>query len=114
MDILKDIKEIMIKNKDKEHHIRVEVSGFGIYVYLEYDPGAIFDEKCIIPIKYDISDGFAYISNDEYRKMYNPEDYGIDLIEISIIKEIMGYLESHSKEINELCEGYIWNERNQL
>ena len=40
-------------------------------------------------------------------------DYGIDLHEITLIKEIMEYLESHGKEIKELCEGYSWGYRSR-
>lgn len=111
MNILQDIKDILVKNKDKEHHLKVDVSWDGVIVYLEYDPDKEFEEKCIIPIRYETLEEFTYISNSEYREKYNPEDYGIDLKEIILIKDIMEYLETHSTEINELCAGYDWEDR---
>ena len=111
MNILQDIKEILVKKKDKEHHLKVDVSWDGVIVYLEYDPDKEFEEKCIIPIRYETLEEFAYIPNSEYREKYNPEDYGIDLKEIILIKDIMEYLETHSTEINELCAGYDWEDR---
>lgn len=111
MDILQDIKDILIKNKDKEHYLKIEVSWDGVTIYLEYDPDRSFEENCIIPIRYETLGEFAYIPNDEYRDKYNPSDYGIDLKEIILIKEIMEYLEAHSKEIDELCNGYDWEDR---
>ena len=111
MNILEDIKEILIRNKDKEHHLKIEVSWDGVTVYLEYDPEKDFDEKCVIPIRYDTLDNFAYISDREYKTMYNPNDYGMDLKEIVLIKEIMEYLEKSSVEINGMCSGYDWGNR---
>ena len=111
MNILHDIKEILIRNKDKEHYLKIECSLDGVTVYLEYDPDKNFDEKCIIPIHYDTLESFVYIPNEEFKDKYNPNDYGIDLTEIILIKEIMEYLESHSTEINELCNGYDWGDR---
>ena len=111
MNILKDIKEILIRNKDREHHLKIEVSWDGVTVYLEYDPEKEFDEKCIIPIRYDTLDNFAYIPDSEYKNTYNPNDYGMDLKEIILIKEIMEYLEENSAGINGLCCGYDWEDR---
>lgn len=111
MNILQDIKDIFVKNKDREHHFKVDVSWDGVRVYIEYDPDKGFGEKCIIPIHYETLGEFAYIPNVEYRDKYNPEDYGIDLKEIVLIKDIMEYLEAHSTEINKLCAGYNWEDR---
>lgn len=111
LNILQDIKEILIRNKDKERHLKIEVSWDGVTVHLEYDPEKDFNEKNIIPIRYETLEGFAYIPDKEYREKYNPDDYGIDLKEIILIKEIMEYLESHSTEIDELCAGYDWEGR---
>lgn len=111
VNILQDIKDILIRNKDKEHRLKIEISWKGITVYLEYDPDKDFEEKCIIPIRYETLEEFAYIPDNEYRDKYNPNDYGMDLKEIILIKEIMEYLERHSSEINELCSGYDWEDR---
>lgn len=43
MNILQDIKDILIRNKDKDHHLKIEISWDGITVYLEYDP----DKDCM-------------------------------------------------------------------
>ena len=101
MDLLKDIKEI-IKN-DKEHNVKIEVDNLGVKVYLDYDPSNDYEEKTLIPIEYTTLEEFAYIPDNEYREKFNVNDYGIDLHEITLIKEIMEYLEAHRQEINELC-----------
>lgn len=109
MDLLRDIKNIL-KN-DKEHHLKVEIDSFSVKVYLEYDPETNYEEKTIIPIEYTTVEEFAYIPDDEYRKRFNVDDYGLDLNEITLIKEIMEYLEAHKKEIGELCSGLVWEDR---
>lgn len=109
MDLIKDIKEI-IKN-DTNHNLKINISSLGVTVYLDYDPCGDYKEETMIPIAYTTLDEFAYIPNDEYRSKYNAEDYGIDLEEINLIKAIMEYLESHSKEINELCAGFQYEDR---
>ena len=111
MDILKDIRDILIRNKDTEHMLKIVVDWSGVTVYLDYDPEKDFKEKCIIPIRCDAYDGFAYIPDDEYREKFHPNDYGIEYKEIILIKEIMECLESHKEEINDLCVGYDWEDR---
>lgn len=111
MDILRDIRDILIRNKDTEHILKIEVSWDGIAVYLDYDPEKDFEEKCVIPIRYDSLEMFAYIPDSEYKEKFNPNDYGIEYKEIVLIKEIMEYLENHSVEINELCVGYDFEDR---
>lgn len=104
MDILNDIKEII--KDDIEHHIKIEVDYMEVTVYLDYDPHMDFNEDTVIPIHYTALEEFAYIPDDKYREMYKPNDFGMDLNEITLIKNIMGYLESHKEEIGELCSGY--------
>ena len=111
MDLLKDIKEI-VKN-DKEHNVKIEVDNLSVRVYLDYDPSNDYEEKTLIPIEYTTVEEFAYIPDNEYREKFNVNDYGIDLHEITLIKEIMEYLGSHGKEIKELCEGYSWEYRSR-
>lgn len=111
MDILKDIRDILIRNKDTEHMLKIVVDWSGLTVYLDYDPEKDFEEKCIIPIQYDISNEFAYISDSEYREKFHPNDYEIEYKEIVLIKEIMEYLETHKEEINDLCVGYDLEDR---
>ena len=109
MNLLEDIKKI-IKNDD-EHMVKVEVAWDGVTVYLDYDPTKDFNEECVIPIHYCTVDEFSYIPHDELVKLYRPSDYGIDLKEISLMKDIMKYLESHKKEIAKLCSGYDFENR---
>lgn len=111
MNLLEDIKAI-VKN-DKEHNVKVEVDCMGVKVYLDYDPDKNFEEKCVIPIEFDTLMEFAFIHDSEYREKFNPNDYGIELNEIVLIKEIMEYLESHKKEICELCNGFDWENRKE-
>ena len=111
MDILKDIRDILVRNKDKERMLKIVVDWSGVTVYLDYDPEKDFEEKCVLPIRYDTLDGFAYIPDSEYREKFHPNDFGIEYEDIVLIKEIMEYLESHSKEINDLCVGYDWEDR---
>lgn len=109
MDLLKDIKDIL-KN-DKEHNLKIEVNCYSVKVYLEYDPEMNFMEKVIIPIEYTTIEELAYIPDDDYREKFNVDDLGLDLHEITLIKEIIEYLESHREEIRELCNGYSWEDR---
>lgn len=111
MDILKDIRDILIENKDTEHMLKIVVDWSGVSVYLDYDPEKDFEEQCVIPIRYEVLDGFAYIPDDEYREKFKTNDYGIEYNEIVLIKEIMEYLESHKNEIHDLCVGYDWEDR---
>lgn len=109
MNLIKDLKNIL--KDDKEHHLEINVSWDGVRVYLDYDPCADFEESCVIPICYDTVDHFAYISDDEYRKKYTPTDYGIDSHEAKLIFKIMDYLEKHSDEIDALCKGLNFQDR---
>ena len=111
MDILKDIRDILVRNKDKERMLKIVVDWSGVTVYLDYDPEKDFEEKCVLPIRYDTLDGFAYIPDDEYREKFHPNDFGIEYEDIVLIKEIMEYLESNKEEINDLCVGYDWEDR---
>ena len=111
MNLLEDIKKIV--NNDKEHNVKIEVNDMGVKVYLDYDPENTCEEKTIIPIEYSILDEFAFIPDDEYREKFIIDDFGIDLHEITLIKEIMEYLEAHKEEIDKLCSGYSWEERNR-
>lgn len=102
MDILRDIAEIV--KDDKEHDIKVIVDPCGITVELEYEP---FESgNCIIPVRYDTLEEFAYIPDSEYREKFQPTDYGIDLNEIKMIHGIMEYFESHKEEISEICNKF--------
>ena len=111
MNLLEDIKDI-VKN-DKEHNVKVEIDRYTVRVYLDCDNENFCDERTMIPIEYTTLEEFAYIPDDEYRAKFNVNDFGIDLYEIRLIKEIMEYLESHGEEICELCRGYSWEYRGE-
>lgn len=110
MNLLADIKELM--KEDKEHNVKVEVNCLGIKILLDYDPENNYEERVIIPIEYSTLEEFAYIPDTDYREMFNVNDYGIIVEEIDLISKIMHYLESHNKEIKELCDSYSWELRN--
>ena len=109
MNLLNDIKEFL--KDDEEHNLKIEVDWDGITVYLDYDPALDFEKNCVIPIHYTAIEEFFYIPHEEYCDLYKPTDFGIDYSEIKIIEKIMGYLEKHKQEINELCRGYLIEER---
>lgn len=104
MNLLEDIKNIVAH--DREHSVRVLVDSLGVTVYLDYDPERNYEEKCLLPIKYETLGEFAFIPDDEYRESYNPGDYGIDLPEIELVSKIMRYMENHKEEIEALCRGF--------
>ena len=104
MNLLFDLKEILYDNKDNEHELRVTEDTFGVLVELIYDPSEYdYEENTVLPIVYDALVGFAYIPDDEYRKKYNVNDYGVDKHEIKMVYDIMSYLEKNGKEICEYC-----------
>ena len=63
------------------------------------------------PIEVKSSKNYSAISLDKFKELYKSCDYGMDLNEITLMKEIMKYLESHRTEIAELCNGYDWEFR---
>ena len=113
MNLLEDIANILIKHKDNEHYLKIEVNEWDVKVYLEYSPNGNYiekeDEQMFIPIIYSSVDEFAYIPDDEYRKLYNPTEYGIDNTEIKIINDIMEYLVNNKKEIEMMCKKFNIN-----
>ena len=109
MDLLIDIRDLC--RDDDEHHLRIEVDGSGITVYLIYDPALDYSEDYAIPIEYSIADKYTYIPDVKFRELATPGDFGLDLTEITLIKSIMEYLESHKKEIEELCKGFDIEDR---
>lgn len=109
MNLLNDIKNLL---KDDEcHNLKIEIEWDGVTVYLDYDHGLDFKEDNIIPIHYTIIEEFCYIPHDMYCKMYKANDYGLERTEIKLIAKIMDYLDKHKKEINELCRGYLIEDR---
>lgn len=96
LDIIKD---------DKRHYVKISLDTLGITIYLDDDPDGEYEEKYVIPVRYDSLFEGCYIPHDEYLKcMSNDADCGIDKEEIDLIQKIMAYLENNKIEINHYCE----------
>lgn len=104
MDLLKDIADLV--KEDREHDIVVKINPDGVLVYLEYDPNRDMHGKCIIPIQYDCFYENVCIPQEELIEKFQPNECGINLSEIKLIKKIMKYIENNKKEINKLCTFY--------
>lgn len=111
MNLITDIKNILVKHKDKEHHLQIVVDDLEIKVYLIYDPELEYQEDTIIPVVYDFTTGIVHISDSEYREKFKPGDYGMDLHEISIIKDIMEYLKKNNEELRKMVKGFNYEYR---
>ena len=101
MNILQDLRNILIKNDDHEHAFRVTVDPHQISVELIWSEDD--DENVILPIVYEYCVEFAYIPDKEYRSKYNVSDFGIDKLEVKLALDIINYLELHGTEIIETC-----------
>ena len=95
---------------DRNYNIKIEISWYGVTIYLDFDPSKNFDEKMIIPIYYNTLEEWSCIPITKLKKMYMPfendEFVGISFDDIKIIYQIMEYFENHKKEINELCQRF--------
>lgn len=100
-NILKDIADLV--KEDREHNIEVKINPEGITVYLEYDPDGDMNGQCIIPIQYDTFSENVCLLQEELIKKFKPNEGGIDLWEIKLIKKIMKYMEKNKEEFNRLC-----------
>ena len=95
LDIIKD---------DTRHIIKICFDTLGVTVYLDDDPDREYEEKYVIPVRYDSLYESAYIPHDEYiERMGEDIDGGIDKEEIDLIQKIMEYLENNKKEIDHYC-----------
>ena len=106
MDILSDIKNILIDCDDRDHNLKINIEQSSITVYLDYDPYENYRELCMIPIRCDVSKGIAYIPHDEFKKLFNVESGGIELEELDLVKKIMEYMTNNMKSIKAICDGY--------
>ena len=105
IDLVRDLKDILIKLDDKEHDLQIIVDGYAIYVKLIYRYDDIMvDKKTILSVCLDISMGIVYIPDDMYRKEYLVDEYGIDAHEIRLCEAIMEYLENNVREIEILTK----------
>lgn len=95
LDIIKD---------DTRHIIKICFDTLGVTVYLDDGPNREYEEKYVIPVRYDFLYESAYIPHDEYIKCMSEDiDGGIDKEEIDLIQKIMEYLENNKKEIDHYC-----------
>lgn len=101
INLIQDITEI-VKN-DKRHHVKIIIDGIYFTVYLDDDSEETYEEKYLIPIRYDCCSGFCYIPHDEYCEIMHDNDFGIDLEEINLIQKIMQYMENNNDEIEAIC-----------
>lgn len=100
INIVEDITKIV--KCDKSHNVKVAVMSNGITISLIEGS---FNDVCNIPIKYDCLEGI-YIDNKKQKGV-------IGICDISIIKDIMEYLEDHGNELNELCTQCDWSGRQE-
>ena len=95
LDIIKD---------DTRHIIKICFDTLGVTVYLDDDPNGEYEEKYVIPVRYDSLFEGCYIPHDEYLECMSKDvDGGIDKEEIDLIQKIMEYLENNKKEIDHYC-----------
>ena len=100
---------------DEENYfnIKIQVDEFGISIIVDEDPESTYDENCMYCIRYDTLDNAIYIPDDYYREHFHPNDYGIMIEDIVIIHKIMDYIKENSEEIDKMCNGLGWVERNK-
>ena len=104
LNLIEDILNIV--KDDKRHNVKVVIESIGVTVYLDDDPDDTYEERYVIPIRYDTLYDCCHIPPDEYRKCMNDEDVdcGIDKEEIDLIQKIMEYLENNKAEIQHYCD----------
>lgn len=89
---------------DKRHSVKICLDTLGVTVYFDDDPDGNYEEKYIIPVRYDSLFEGCYIPHDEYLEcMSDDADCGIDKEEIDLIQKIMEYLENNKIDINHYC-----------
>lgn len=101
MKVINEILELFKKNKD--YFVEFKIDSLGFTVYLDNDPEETFEQKYIIPIKYDSLFG-VYIPDDEFREKMEENDVGITYEEVCLIKEIMKLIIENKDEIEEICD----------
>ena len=90
---------------DTRHIVKICFDTLGVTIYLDDDPDREYEEKYVIPVRYDSLYESAYIPHDEYIEcMSENTDCGIDKEEIDLIQKIMEYLENNKKEIDHYCD----------
>ena len=109
LNLIEDILNIV--KDDKRHNVKVVIESIGVTVYLDDDPDDTYEERYVIPIRYDCCSGFCYIPHDEYCEIMHDNDFGIDLEEINLIQKIMQYMENNNEEIEAVCDSLSLSRR---
>lgn len=102
MDLIRDIADIV--KDDKYHNIKISIEYIGVTVFISDNRDEEYEDKCVIPIRYDTLTEDCYIPHDELLDMFQPNDGGISYEDIVLIEMIMKYLRTHKSEIIELCD----------
>ena len=97
INLIEDI--IKIVQDDNRHTIKIEIEPVWLTIYLSDDPDDDYEEKYIIPIRYDSLTEGIYIADKEYKEMTEDNDTGIDFEEVRLIHKIMWYLDDNKETI---------------
>lgn len=101
INLIQDL--IDITKNDSRHHVKIVIDDIYFTVYIDDDSDETYEERYVIPIRYDCCSGFCYIPHDEYCEIMHDNDFGIDLEEINLIQKIMQYMENSKDEIEAAC-----------
>lgn len=100
MDVINLIEDIIdLVRYDNRHTVKILIEPVWLIVYLSDDPDNEYEERYVIPIRYDALTQEVCIPDDEYKQMMEDNDGGIDLEEISLIQKIMQYLDDNKESI---------------
>ena len=100
MDVINLIEDIIdLVRYDNRHTVKILIEPVWLIVYLSDDPDNEYEERYVIPIRYDALTQEVCIPDDEYKKMMGDSDSGIDLEEINLIQKIMQYLNDNKETI---------------
>lgn len=102
INLIEDI--IKIVQDDNRHTIKIEIEPVWLTIYLSDDPDDDYEEKYIIPIRYDLLTEGIYIADKEYKEMTEDNDTGIDFEEVRLIHKIMWYLDDNKETIKTYLE----------
>lgn len=97
-NLIEDILDII--KDDNRHNAKICIDSLGVTIYLDDDPEDAYEEKYVIPIRYDALLECCYIPQHEYIQCMSDEtESGIDREQINLIQRIMTYLENHKEVI---------------
>ena len=112
LNLIEDIIDII--KEDTRHNVKICIDSSDITIYLDDDLENTFEEKYIIPVRYDSLYGYCYIPHDEYIKCMDDDcDGGIDKEEVDLIQKIMKYLEDNKETLNQYCYALSQSLRNE-